>query len=223
MTFENGHNLSPGRPKGSRNKRTSELLIRLDERGDIDPADFLSSIVTNEQEPKELRIQASGLLLPYMHSKLGTVPAPRFLEIHIIVPTFTSTIQAEEYLNEIPQLLGRGEIDSQTAMELSTLVKNWIDSQYAREELNLKINPPEERDQTIRVTGGLPALPGTSIDMPVLNGHAVSEQLLSAPTDVVPQDAPNEFTPAELKAQGSHPLQPHHFAEPGKNSAQRPR
>jgi hypothetical protein len=73
----------------------------------------------------------------------------------------------------------------------------------------------------VTVRGGLPALPGTNITMPVLNGHAVSEQLLTAPTDVVPADpAENEFTPGELKASGPHPLQKHHFEadEPGKNS-----
>jgi len=70
--------------------------------------------------------------------------------------------------------------------------------------------------------------------MPVLNGHAVSEQLLSAPKDVVPPDegtnpaqetAATEFSPGELTP---GELQKHHFApedvaqsrcdEPGMNS-----
>jgi hypothetical protein len=76
----NAEYLPLGRPKGSRNKRTAELFNRLDARGDIDPADFLSSIVSNNQEPKELRIQASGLLLPYIHPKVASVPAARFVE-----------------------------------------------------------------------------------------------------------------------------------------------
>src|SRR5262249_35827903 len=88
-----------------------------------------------------------------------------------------------------------------------------------------KINPPEQHDQIIQVQGGLPSLPGTRIDMPQLNGH--DARALAAPTDVVPstnpiqEDPPNEFpTPGELKAQGPHPLQKHHFRseEPGKNS-----
>jgi hypothetical protein len=57
MTFQPGHTLSPGRRPGSRNKRTAEIFNRLQNRGDLDPADLLSSIVTNNQEPKELRIQ----------------------------------------------------------------------------------------------------------------------------------------------------------------------
>jgi len=186
MTFQPGHTLSPGRPKGSRNKRTSELFTRLENRGDIDPADFLSSIVTNEQEPKELRVQASGLLLPYMHSKMGTIPPARFVEEHVVVPRFETIESAEDYLKEIPVLLGRGEIDSQTAMELSTLVRNWIMSKYARLELDLKqisIDGPGE--QTIKITGGLPQLPGCeNLIMPVLDGKANGHDALAPP---VPQ------------------------------------
>jgi hypothetical protein len=61
-----------GRKVGSRNKRTEEIFNRLEARGDLDPADLLSSIVTDQQEPKELRIQAAGLLMPYKYSKMGT-------------------------------------------------------------------------------------------------------------------------------------------------------
>src|SRR5215467_14380774 len=51
MTFQPGHTFSPGRRPGSRNKRTAEIFHRLESRGDLDPADLLSSIVTNNQEP----------------------------------------------------------------------------------------------------------------------------------------------------------------------------
>src|SRR5262249_40540543 len=110
----------------------------------------------------------------------------------------------------------------------TTIANNLI----AEEELKFKISPPAERDQTITITGGLPQLPGTNIrrdtndERPLTNGHAVSEQLLAAPTNVIPgtnqaqETAATEFspTPGELKAQGPHPLQKHHFEEPGKNS-----
>jgi hypothetical protein len=169
-----------GRPRGSRNKRTKELFDRLEARGDIDPADFLSALISNEEEPKELRIQASGLLLPYKHAKVASVPAARFVEDHVVVPDFPTIESAEDYLKTIPVLLGRGEMDSQTALELSTLVRNWILSVHARSELELKkisIDGPGE--QTIRIEGGMGRLPGTDIIMPVLdhgpvtNGHAL--------------------------------------------------
>ena len=36
-------------------------------------------------------------------------------------------------------------------------------------------------DQTIRIEGGLPELPGTNVTMPQLNGHMVDERALAAP------------------------------------------
>ena len=82
MTFHQGHTFSPGRRHGSRNKRTAEIFHRLENRGDLDPADLLSSIVTNNEEPKELRIQAAkgleGVQMPAQGAKrpLGSAGAP---------------------------------------------------------------------------------------------------------------------------------------------------
>jgi len=249
MTFQPGHTLSPGRRPGSRNKRTAEIFHRLENRGDLDPADLLSSIVTNPQEAQELRIQAAGLLMPYKYGKHGSIPPPRYIDDPVQLPEPQTIEQANKNIAYISNLKAQGLIDLDFANSLiadnTTIANNLI----AEEGLRFKISPPETRDTTIRVEGGLPALPGTTITMPVLNGHAVSEQLLTAPTDVVPpaarvagaelldpgtnrapSDAATEFspTPGELKAQGPHPLQKHHFDpgdapqlcsdEPGKNS-----
>ncbi|PWT92058.1 MAG: hypothetical protein C5B54_04145, partial [Acidobacteria bacterium] len=219
-----------GRPRGSRNKRNEEIFLRLEERGDKDPADFLSELVSNEQESKELRVQAANFLMPYKYSKRGALPPARFIEsLEIDVKEFSHVSQAEAFLAKIAILTAQGQIDIQSAQELSALVKTWIDTQYDRENLQLKISPPETHDQKIVISGGLPALPGTNVTMPVLNGHAVSEQLLSAPTDVVPSTNPvphtavNEFSPStnqvpspgELKAQGPFPLKREHFTPDG--------
>src|SRR5262249_43923962 len=176
-----------------------------------------------------LRVAAAALA-PYCHPKMQATPTPRYVELQIDVPEFTNVSIAEDFLARILSLVAKGHLDIQQGQELAALAKMYIDAQYARDELQFKINPPETRDTQIRVEGGLPALPGTSITMPVLNGHAVSEQLLSAPQDVVPpdpstnrapSDAATEFspTPGELKAVGPHPLQERHFRpdEPGKN------
>jgi hypothetical protein len=127
-----GHTNNPhGRPVGSRNRRTTETFERLEARGDKDPADFLSEIVTNEAEPKELRVQAANFLLPYKYGKRGVIPVARFVPDEIEVPRFNTVQEAEAYLASIPVLLGKGELDSQTALELSTLTKNWLDAIYA--------------------------------------------------------------------------------------------
>src|SRR5262249_21661396 len=90
---------------------------------------------------------------------------------------------------KIALLVARGHLDIQSAQELSALVKTWIDTQYTKEELAYKISPPETRDTTIRIEGGLPAFPGTNVTMPVLDGHATNgngHAALAAPVDAVP-------------------------------------
>ena len=97
----------------------------------------------------------------------------------IEVRTFKTVQEAEAYLAHIPVLLGRGELDSQTALELSTLTKNWLNSIYARQEYDLKLQAQGgSSDQTIRIKGGMAQLPGTNIiglggeeAPPRVNGH----------------------------------------------------
>jgi hypothetical protein len=150
-----------------------------------------------------------------LYSKRGAMPPPRFIDLQIDIPEFTHVSEAENFLAKIALLCARGHLDIQSAQELSGLVKLWIDSQYQKDELQFKINPPEQRDTIIRIEGGLSNgqvnLPGTDIIQPEAlehhNGHA-----LAAPESVI--------TPGQLKAQGPHPLQERHFRpdEPGKNS-----
>ena|SRR5215471_2238307 len=101
MTFQPGHKFSPGRRHGSRNKRTEEIFNRLENRGDLDPADLLSSIVTNNEEPKELRIQAAGLLMPYKYSKCGTAPVQVYIDVPIETPAFERISDAEGFLAKL--------------------------------------------------------------------------------------------------------------------------
>jgi hypothetical protein len=174
-----------GRPKGARNRRTQEVLDLIQGRGDTDPLDALSAIVTTNKDPN-IVATAANMLAPFVHSKRGTVPAPRFIPEPIEVPKFSTLDQAEDYLNDLSVRLGRGEIDSQSAIEIGGLIKQWMDSRRAAIELDLKIAAQGGHgDATIRIEGGLPLLPGTSVIMddtavgrviehdgaPALNGH----------------------------------------------------
>jgi hypothetical protein len=183
MTFQPGHNLATGRPKGSRNKRTEEIFTRLEERGDTDPADLLSSIVTNEQEAKELRIQAAGLLMPYKYSKCGTAPVQVYIDVPIECPTFERISDAETFLARVAALVAAGQLDIQAGQNLSALATAWLNAQYLREELQIKqINAGAgDHEQIIRIEGGLPQLPGTNINMPTLEHGANGHSLLTAP------------------------------------------
>jgi hypothetical protein len=188
--FQPGNTEGKGRPPGKPNRRSLELQQRLKDRGDTDPAEYCSSIVSSDKEPTELKLAAANYLLPYLYPKRGALPPPRFVELEIDVNEFTHVSDAENFLAKIALLVARGHLDIQSGQELSGLVKAWIDTQYAKDELQFKINPPETRDTTIRIEGGLPALPGTNITMPTLehgpvtNGHA-----LAPPSPVVADDA----------------------------------
>src|SRR5262249_41890687 len=198
-SFVNGQIGNPnGRPVGSRNRRTKEIIDLIIKSENKDPLITLSEISSNDPD-SAIRATAANMLAPYMHSKMQSTPAPRFVEELVVVPNFLSIEQAEDYLKQIPVLLGRGEIDSQTALELSTLVRNWILSKYARLELDLKQISIEggPQEQRITITGGLPSLPGCNVMMPQLNGHATNEHALAAPEPAVPAIAsapPNEST-----------------------------
>jgi hypothetical protein len=178
--FQPGQSGNPnGRKPGTRNKRTEEIFSRLEARGDKDPADFLSEVVTSESEPKELRVQAANFLMPYKYGKRGVIPVARFIPDQIEVPDFQTVAQAEAYLASIPVLFGKGEIDSQSALELSQLTKNWLDAIYARQDYELKVQAQGGgSEQHITISGGLPSLPGCNIiglggeeHTPRMNGH----------------------------------------------------
>ena len=103
-----------GRPAGSRNRRTEDIFFRLENRGDTDPVDLLSEIVTNPNERKELRIQAAGLLVPYKYGKRGAIPeppAPRFIGQPVRLPRATTIAQAADNIACLSELKATGQID----------------------------------------------------------------------------------------------------------------
>src|SRR5262249_38542941 len=128
--------------------------------------------------------------MPYKYSKCGTAPVQVYIDVPLDTPEFTHLSDAEQFLAKVAALVAHGQLDFQAGQNLSTLAKNWIDTQYAREELAIKQYNAgtTEHEQTIRIEGGLPALPGTNITMPVLdhepatNGHA-----LEPPKELTPQ------------------------------------
>ena|SRR5262249_15411005 len=152
---------------------------------------------------------------------MESIPPLRYIDDPVQLPEPATIEQANKNIAYISNLKAQGLIDLDFANSLiadnTTIANNLI----ANDELKFKIYPPETREQTIQITGGLPRLPGTNVTMPEdekVNGHTADARALAAPVDVVPNEFP---TPGELKAQGPHPLQERHFKpeEPGKNSA----
>jgi len=112
MTFQPGHNLSPGRPPGSVNRRSEELRRRLQDRGDIDPADYCSQIVSSPNESTELKLAAANYLLPYLYPKRGAVPTPRYIDEPIQLREPTTIEQASKNIAYISSLKAQGLIPS---------------------------------------------------------------------------------------------------------------
>jgi hypothetical protein len=188
-----GH--TSGRPKGSPNKKNEELQSRLKARGDKDPADFLSEVVTNDKEPKELRVQAANMLLPYFYNKKGTIappPIPLFLEQQVTLQRPATTAQARDNIAYLTELKATGQIDQAWG-------DNLIADQYKIlsalvDEAKIAIQGGEQGEQVIRIEGGLPVMPGLEeLIMPKINGHQhdelpAIEHGLQAPSDSVPTD-----------------------------------
>src|SRR5262245_1049834 len=190
MPWAPGQSGNPAGYAGPRERRRKEVFEIIKNLGHKDALETLSYLQHNEQIEPGLRIAAAAALAPFCHPKMQATPTPRFVDLQIDIPEFTHVSDAEAFLAKIALLTARGHLDIQSAQELSGLVKLWIDSQYQREELNYNISPPETHDATIRIEGGLPALPGTSIVMPVLDGKPATNgngrAALAAPVDAVP-------------------------------------
>src|SRR5215468_8869277 len=157
MVWAPGQSGNPHGYAGPRERRRKEVFEIIKNLGHKDALETLSYLQHNEQIEPGLRIAAAAALAPYCHPKMQATPTPRFIDLQLDVPEFTHVSDAENFLAKIALLTARGHLDIQSAQELSGLIKLWIDSQYQREELNYKISPPETRDTTLRIEGGLPA------------------------------------------------------------------
>jgi hypothetical protein len=143
------------------NRRTQEVLDLI--KDNKDPLVALSELITNNQDPS-IVATASSILAPYLHSKRGTLQAPRYVEDVISIPDFANIEEAQNFLADIARRAGAGELELASANDISNLVKNWVLSVTAQDELQLKIakeNP--QGPQEIHIRGGLPELPGTAV------------------------------------------------------------
>jgi hypothetical protein len=207
MAWQPGQSGNPNGYAGPRVRRRNKVFDIIQGLNHKDALEVLSTLANHSQD-EGIKVGAAAALAPYCHPKLQATPVPRFIENPIDTPDFTSVEVAEGFLAKIPVLVARGQLDFQSALELSSMAKLWIDTQYERKGHDLKVvnavgGPPE---QTIRIEGGLPSLPGTNVTMPTINGHVADAHALAAPHDVVAD-------PCEAKAIGPHALQPHHFTD----------
>ena len=138
-----GHTNNPnGRPLGSRDRRTTKTFERLEGRGDKDPADFLSEIVSNENRTK--RTSCPSCQLPHavqIREAWNYANCTFHFPSNRSFPIFQSIDEAEQFLNSIAVRLGAGEIDSQSALETNTIVKASIIPSAPVKNINLNDGP----------------------------------------------------------------------------------
>ena len=173
MTFQPDQSPNPrGRPPGSKNKIGRDFHDAYEEakaKGYKHP--YLVMVEWAHDETKPLEIRAA--MLKECASYTCTKPK---LTVRSEVPVLSSVEQAEFFL---ATLAVENDFDP---IELMTVIKHWIESKRAGQELQLKITSQNGgSDQTIRIEGGLPPLSGCNIigmggepHTPVMNGHSNS-------------------------------------------------
>jgi len=150
-----------GRPSGARNRRTAEITAKINERinrGDgVDPLERLHELTKSKDEA--IAAQASNMLAPYLHSKLGLTPQPSpriYLEtqIHLPCPEPKSIEQVNANIWYQHQLKLTGQIDQAWSDNLINdqriLGNNILDRD------KLVAQGQDTGPQEIHVTGGLP-------------------------------------------------------------------
>jgi hypothetical protein len=197
-----------GRPVGSRNNRTKEVIQKLIANGFKDPLIVLGEIVT-QSEDAHLRAQAANMLAPYLHGKHGMIPAPIYIEakVHLPHPTPAKLDECRANINYLTLKLS-AQIDTATADNLILDQRHLHDSLF--EEMKLLYSQGGGTDVTIHIEGGLPPLPGTNIIAPDINGHAADPHMLldsdHGRVDLPPQPPTIDSTAVQAPTQSAENL-----------------
>jgi hypothetical protein len=181
--------LRTGRPVGTRNRRTQEVLDAIEEAGHRDGLLIAAEMANNASLTPETRAPYVKLITEYKHSKLGAIPSPRFISTSVTLPhQDPRTIdQIRENLSHITRLKASGDLDIDSADSL--IADQYKIGGLLVDDRKLMIQGGETGEQVIRIEGGLPVMPGLEqLIMPQINGKAVIEgHALEAPK---PADLP---------------------------------
>jgi hypothetical protein len=197
MVHYQGKELIKGRPPGSKNKLTREFHEAYEEaksRGYTHPYLRMMEIANDPNTSEERRDAFLKECASYACPKAGVIQHQLVSEVQ----QPTSIEHAEDILAQLFAELAP-ELDP---IQLATMLKAWIESKRSGAELDLKLNPKEQRPITLRIEGGLPVMPGhEDLIMPgdkrsVTNGHGTA-QIESSGNESSPQPP----TPDETNGQ----------------------
>jgi hypothetical protein len=159
-----------------------------------DPILFQHKLLGNESLPVGLRVAIAQNIAPYCHPRIGLVSMARYIETPIEVPDI-QTIEAEAFLLSLSRRVGAGELDIDSASEVTAQITAWVHSRHARAELELKqLAASADPNPTIRIEGGLPDLPGTSIIMPAPEGPVIEGPSALGQDPTLPKPEPTDAT-----------------------------
>ena len=171
-----------GRPVGSRNRRTREIIEQIIKSGNKDPLVTLSELQANSTD-EAIRATAANMLAPFLHSKLTATPAPRFIETELTLPPLDSLENAVQSIALIEAAVAENRLDVQSAQDLIGMINAYIAGKNIMEiaelqerltniETSIANNP---QTQLPHVTGGLPVMPGCeNVILPNVNGVPAS-------------------------------------------------
>ena len=170
-----------GRPAGSRNNRTQEVLELIRATGHQDPLITLAELQAKSHD-EAIRATAANMLAPYLHSKNATKPVapdPVYFETEKL-PRPANISEACNNITLLSEMKATGQLDVVTADSLINDQRIILNAMVDEAKL-LAANPDPNQEQRIIITGGLPELPGTEVIMPQLNGHHL--ELTATKTD----------------------------------------
>ena len=143
------------RPIGARNNRAKEIIQKLTANGFKDPLITLAEL-SEKSESEQIRATASQMLAPYLHGKMGMIPAPIYIEakVHLPHPNPTKLEQVRENIIYLTNLKLSAQIDTATADNLILDQRHLHDSIF--EELKLLYSTNGSTDVTFKIEGGCP-------------------------------------------------------------------
>ena len=192
---------------GARTKATARKVAELNERGDLDPLDYLSRIVSTETADPALRAQAAQAIMPYRHSRMGNTPVPPEpvffdpeTEFHPPHPEPRSVEEVNSNITYIHQLKLAGKLDQAWANDLINDQRIIDNNLLDHAKLLLAQGGPT--NQVIEIRGGLPELPGTDIILPNMNGA----KTIDAQGNLIAQPPPNPDPKPSIPGDTSLPV-----------------
>jgi hypothetical protein len=162
-----------------------------------DPVLFQHRLLSDKSIPAPARAVIANQIAPYYRPKLGIVEPAKYVQTPIEVPAFATIEDAEAFLLQLAQRVATQELDTESTEQVGARVLDWIRSKRAGQELEIKrINATQDiGSQTIRIEGGLPALPGSDVIMPQLeqlNGHHLELSANQDPINGPPEEDKRE-------------------------------